>query len=152
MPKFWTTVTPVVFEIFSKKKFWGRFWTYLSYPIGRNLKYIKKAILEFQVALESRWNLSSSWISSGTAFELKEVLFLLKIDFLTVLEIGITVPLDFKVHYHQKATTRAKKVNFLLQFSFQAAADSFIFNFLLKITDGGTIYSEPSMINGSFRP
>ena len=43
-----------------------------------------------------------------------------------------------------------KRANFLLQFSFQAAADSFIFNFLLKITDGGTIYSEPSMINGSF--
>ena len=45
-----------------------------------------------------------------------------------------------------------KRANFLLQFSFQAAADSFIFNFLLKITDGGTIYSEPSMINGSLRP
>ena len=45
-----------------------------------------------------------------------------------------------------------KRANFLLQFSFQAAANSFIFNFLLKITDGGTIYSEPSMINGSLRP
>ena len=45
-----------------------------------------------------------------------------------------------------------KRANFLLQFSFQAAADSFIFNFLLKITDGGTIYSETSMINGSLRP
>ena len=61
MPKFWTTVAPVVFEIFSKKFFWIVFGPIWVTQLKEFKKSPKKWRFEiFQLALESRWKLSSS--------------------------------------------------------------------------------------------
>ena len=75
MPKFWTTVAPVVFEIFSKKFFWVVFGPIWVTQLKEFKKSPKKRRFEiFQVALESRWKLSSSWFLISPASTQEQVL------------------------------------------------------------------------------
>ena len=74
MPKFWTTVAPVIFEIFSKKIFWVVFGPIWVTQLKEFKISPKKQCFEiFQVALESRWNLSSSWAREVLDYNLLKI-------------------------------------------------------------------------------
>ena len=61
VPKFWKPLAAVVFEIFSKKNFWVVFGPIWVTQLKEFKKSPKKRRFEiFQLALESRWKLSSS--------------------------------------------------------------------------------------------